>query len=362
MATKSKFWQSVEKFISNTPLGMFADGSLKEALKSAVKYYTHSGMTNDKREEMAEQDKYLDENREQDYAVEKRGFEEMYGPEAQIKSEAAGYDAVGLNRMLMAGSSPGATASTPSPSAPSASGGNGDPVAALMSVVGGFAQVRDITATADLKKSQKENQDIVNKWEEKNQEIKYKNELLKSRLAEVNIRKITADAENSEWLALYAPDLFQSQIDERNAIASKALSDIDKNVSDIAVNDARIKEIDSIISKNQKEMEQIDALTDKIRQEYWNLVAEEDLTSAQIDECKARTAKWNEEVKEIASRIGLNEADLQWYVWNHPRSSSAFGFKWNKSSFTGSKSTESIEGWSTPQLIEELKKRGALTN
>lgn len=65
--------------------------------------------------------------------------EDMYikyfSPEQQLKSTAAGYDAVGLNRMLMAGNSPGAT----SPSSGSSSSGGASPLGlmdAITSLIG----------------------------------------------------------------------------------------------------------------------------------------------------------------------------------------------------------------------------------
>lgn len=326
MATKSKFWQSIEKFISHTPLGMFADGSLKEALKSAVKYYTHSGMTNDKREEMSEQDKYLDENREQDYEITKRGYEEMYGPEAQLKSQAAGLDAVGINRMALAGNSaPGASASTPSPSAPSASGGNGDPIAAMMSLVGGFAQVRDITASAALKKSQKENQDIVNKWEEKKQKAIYEERMANIDNLKANLPILTANAQHAEILAQWAPQLFQSQVAKNNNEAVLAIDKAAEARSQVRLNDAETAELYQKIQNHKKEIELMNNEIMKIQQECITLGTQAHLNTQLVDESVARIAKYNKQIDQIGVQIGLTQKEIDWYKYNHAHENSASG-------------------------------------
>lgn len=326
MATKSKFWQSVQKFISHTPLGMFTDGSLKEALKSAVKYYTHSGMTNDKREEMAEQDKYLDENREQDYEITKRGYEEMYSPEAQLKSQAAGLDAVGINRMALAGNSaPGATASTPSPSAPSASGGNGDPIAALMSIVGGFAQVRDIAATADLKKSQKAHQDIVNKWEDKQQEAIYNERVANIENLKANLPILTANAQHAETLAQWAPALFQSQVAKNNNEAALALDKAAEARSQVKLNEAETAELYQKIRNHKKEIELMNNEIMKIQQECITLGTQAHLNTQLVDESIARVEKYDKQVELIGKQIGLTDKEITWYKYNHAHQNAASG-------------------------------------
>lgn len=318
MATKSKFWQSVQKFISHTPLGMFTDGSLKNALESAIKYYTHSGMTNDKREEMAEQDKYLDENREQDYAVEKRGFEEMYGPEAQMMSQASAYDKLGINRMAFAGTTaPGASATSPSPSAPSASGGAGDPVAALMSVVGGFAQVRDITATADLKKSQKAHQDIVNKWEDKQQEAIYNERVANTENLKANLPKLLADASHAEILAQWAPQLFQSQVAKNNNEAALAIDKAAEARSKVKLNESEEAEMYQKIQNHKKEIEQMDALIMKCHQECITLGTQAHLNTQLVDESVARVEKYNKQIQQMGVQIGLTQKEIDYYKWNH---------------------------------------------
>lgn len=65
-------------------------------------------------------------------------YNKYYSPEQQLKSQAAGFDAIGLNRMLMAGNSPGAT----SPSSGSASSGAASPLG-IMDAISSLLGVRN---------------------------------------------------------------------------------------------------------------------------------------------------------------------------------------------------------------------------
>lgn len=96
-------------------------------------------MAPSEKEQMNYQDEIEDENTTLAYKRQ-REFQEAYlTPAAQIQSLAAGYQSVGINKMMLAGSQPGATsgsvpqASAPSgTSAPSIPSGIGDMFAALM--------------------------------------------------------------------------------------------------------------------------------------------------------------------------------------------------------------------------------------
>lgn len=92
---------------------------LGNILDSVVKYYTHSGMTGETKETMDYENNIFMQN-----------WDERTGPRAQLNETALGYDDVGLNRMMMAGNQPGATASSPSPSSSSA-----DPLGTILSTL-----------------------------------------------------------------------------------------------------------------------------------------------------------------------------------------------------------------------------------
>lgn len=302
------------KFLKKMGLGT----DLASAMENVLKYYTHSGMSNDKREEMAEQDKYLDENREQDYEITKRGWEEMYSPEATLKSQAAGLDAVGINRMALAGNvTSGASASTPSPSQPSASGSSGDPISALMSIIGGAAQVKDLGASADLKRSQSRHQDIVNKWEDKQQEAIYNERVANTENLRANLPKLLADASHAQILAQWAPQLFQSQVAKNNNEAALALDKAAEARSQVKLNHAEEAEMYQKIQNHKKEIEQMDALIMKCHQECITLGTQAHLNTQLVDESVARVEKYNKQIEQMGVQIGLTQKEIDYYKWNH---------------------------------------------
>lgn len=310
------------KFLKKMGLGT----DLTSAMENVLKYYTHSGMSNDKREEMAEQDKYLDENREQDYEITKRGWEEMYSPEATLKSQAAGLDAVGINRMALAGNvTSGASASTPSPSQPSASGSSGDPISALMSIIGGAAQVKDLGASADLKRSQARHQDIVNKWEDRQQESIYNERMATIDNLKANLPKIVADTKHAEILAQYAPQLFNSQVLKNNKDAELAVAKAAEVRSQVKLNDAETAEVYQKIQNHKKEIELMNNEIMKIQQECITLGSQAYLNDQLVQESMSRIAKYEKQCELIGKQIGLTDKEITWYKYNHAHQNAASG-------------------------------------
>lgn len=108
------------------------------SVDSFVNKYTGKGLTNSDTQKALLEDEIADENSTVAYMRQKEFQEAYLTPEAQLKSQAAGYDALGINRMMLAGSQPGASAST----APASSGGtagsiagSGDLLGSLMSAI-----------------------------------------------------------------------------------------------------------------------------------------------------------------------------------------------------------------------------------
>lgn len=107
-------------------------------LSSYLAKVTGAEMTAADKQKADYEDAIADENADVAYMRQKEFQEKYLTPEAQLKSQAAGYDAIGMNRMLMAGSQPGASAS----SAPMSSGGtagssagSGDLISTLMNAL-----------------------------------------------------------------------------------------------------------------------------------------------------------------------------------------------------------------------------------
>lgn len=97
--------------------------------------YLDTGMTGRDQETLDYEDRIADENAELAYKRQREFQEDYMTPEAQIKSQYAGYKSVGINPMALAGSQPGASGSNVPESSPSGgtSGGSGDMLGALLS-------------------------------------------------------------------------------------------------------------------------------------------------------------------------------------------------------------------------------------
>lgn len=295
-------------------------------LHNWIKGVTGSGMTESQQQTIDYEDEVADKNADIAYRRQ-RELTEDFGPAWQIEQQAQGYKSVGLNLMSLAGTQPGVSASTAPVSEGGSAGSVGDladPMGALSSLIGLALQGRKLgieSKVADaeslLKKQSALGLEIDNKYKEEKNKIELENMRLNAVLTKTNIRKITADSQNAEIQALYAPDLFQSQIDVANSNVALASSNIDKNVSEISVNEARVKEINALAEKHKHEFAQIDALTAKIREEYNFLIKQEELTDVQIREGEKRIEKYDSEIRLIGKQIGLAEKDIQYYIMNH---------------------------------------------
>lgn len=109
-----------------------------KTIRNIFNRYTGNDMTDSDLRKLYEEDKIADENADLAYARHKE-FQELYlTPEAQIKSQAAGFDAIGMNRMLLAGSQPGASSSTAPQSAGGTAGSSAGSVD-ILSLLSNFA-------------------------------------------------------------------------------------------------------------------------------------------------------------------------------------------------------------------------------
>lgn len=98
-------------------------------LDSLMKSIFGNGATGRDKELMALEDEYLDDNREQDYAMRKRAWDEMDSPLAQMKSNVEAYEYAGLNKMGLAGAGAVAGASNQTSSGNVSAPGASQPMA-----------------------------------------------------------------------------------------------------------------------------------------------------------------------------------------------------------------------------------------
>lgn len=116
-------------------------------------------MAKSEKERMDYEDSINDENADEAYRKQREFQMDFLTPEAQIKSLAAGYQAVGINKMAMAGSSPGASAS----SAPQSSVSGGSPVGSMSDVLGPLVEMLKFKADYKLREKQIDAQVDYNK-------------------------------------------------------------------------------------------------------------------------------------------------------------------------------------------------------
>jgi hypothetical protein len=262
-------------------------------------------------------DDIADENARVAYERQRQMQEDYFSPEAQMRSAAAGYDAIGLNRMGMVGYHPGASASTVGQSAsPQDTSGNLNPAESLgtmLSTLLDSKRVRNETKISDAEvaytKSRTANQDIVNKWQDRMMEAEYLNTLANTKWLGENIRNIAADTAYKEILATYAPEMLRSGIGLNEAKAAEANAEA-------GLSEYKKREIMSRVQANKAQCKHIDALIAKIQEECLNLASERDVNDAVIAKSKAEIDKLQSEINKIAAEIGLTEKEIKFYAGN----------------------------------------------
>ena len=312
----------------------------------------------------AYEDKLADENADVAYMRQKE-FQDLYlSPEAQLQSTARGFDSLGLNRMLMAGNSPGASAS----SVPQSSGGSassssaiGDLIGAFTSLVGKGAEIENLQAEAGLRKETALGLSIDNRWKDRLNEADYNLKVKTAEQINSNINFIASNIQLNQIYTKYYPDLFASQAAQNNANAQQLAALAEKHASDVQLNDAQINELNKKIELHSKEMDEIDARISKIRFECATLSSQTQLNETLASESRKRIDKYEQEIREIAARADLSEKDVDWYIWNHPRSVSVAGFRFNRSSRTGTVPDSLGAGLSDRDLFHNLYLRGLIS-
>ncbi|MGI6169755.1 MAG: hypothetical protein ACOYI4_08670 [Christensenellales bacterium] len=262
-------------------------------------------------------DDIADENAKVAYERQRQMQEDYLGPEAQIKSAAAGYDAVGLNRMGMVGYHPGASASTVGQSAsPQDTSGNPNPAESLGTMLSALLDSKRVKNETDISKAEAEytrsrtaNQDILNKWQDRMLEAEYLNTLANTKWLGENVRNIAADTQYKEILATYAPEMLRSGIGLNDAKAAEANAEA-------GLSDYKKREIMSRVQANKAQCKHIDALIGKINEEILNLASDREVNDAVIAKSKAEIEKYQAEINKIAAEIGLTEKEIKFYAWN----------------------------------------------
>lgn len=211
-------------------------------------YVDRNKLAKSSKEAMSYQDALEDENAQDAYERQVEFQENYLTPAAQLKSQAAGYDAIGLNRMLLAGSQPGASAAT-SPQA-SASGQGQVPLPSME----GLASI--LGTAIDAKKAElgfklQSEQNTINRFNAETERMR----------AEADIKYRNLQSEGQDITNAWLNNIYGSQVANTNADTDLKVSQqnnlvevtkTEKFRQELAKRDIKIKDEELFIASYQK--------------------------------------------------------------------------------------------------------------
>lgn len=284
-------------------------------------------------------------------------YERYESPEARVRQ----YKTAGLNPMLLAGngasvSASGGVGSAGAASAtPSGSGGLPDVIGSILGVMRFGVERKIAQSEIAQRRASTDAQVIDNEYKRQlnELEIEQRRKNIEKTGSEISInletvKKVVSEAKFAETYALYAPQLFDSQISQNLTTSELNQARAERERVEASVSQERINEIRSITAKNWKEVAVMDATIDRINAECYEIATRADLNEQQIKESKARIDKMTEEVKLIGKQIGLADNDIKYYVWNHSKDVSnnlGAGIKIHKEAFAND---PKVAEWSNP--------------
>lgn len=307
-------------------------------------------------------DKSLDNTRilnEEEYDRKIDFFERFESPAARVRQ----YKEAGLNPMLLAGNGASVSASGgvgSAGSAPASGTGDGATPGILSSMLGflKFGLEKQQTRSEVLERETRTSaQRIENKYREQRLQLEY--EKLKADRDKVvadtanvkaNLPLILANTDYAQTMALYAPEYFDATIGRER---SEAL----RNASQVKLNEKEISNLDAVIKVHEKELHEIDAKIVLMQSEAALNFSRKNLTEQEIIESQERIKKMEKEIEEIGTKIGLNNKEIQYYIWNHPRQNSAFGLRWLNSSSDGTQRNKLSPEITDDELLMYVRER-----
>lgn len=250
-------------------------------------------MAQSEKERMALEDEYQDENALEAYQRQKQFQDDYLTPEAQIKSTLAGYTAAGINKMALAGVSPGASAS----SVPESAGPSGtSPVPQDTGALGGLMDVLNLK----LKDKQIEKQYEVDK-------INADANKLNAEAAAAYARSRTAgqDITNSWLNRIYGADVANKEQQTENL---RAVFQSEQLKQDLTMRHIQIADQDLAIKEYQAAQQK--AISDNA-DEYYAAVAKLSTANALLASGQASifSTTWKKQV--AAAKAQLNNIIIE---------------------------------------------------
>ena len=294
---------------------------LGRVIDNLQKKYTGTGLTEREKEDADLQLHNQQILNQEEYDRKVQFFRENESYQAQVNQQIA----AGLNPALMYGSGAGVSASggigTPgSAASPQMESGG---LTALMGMMSTMAQMQALKRQTDadvrLKSSQALGNELDNRWKdrlhdvqvrEREQEIELK--ISEMHLNRQTLQKLCHETEYAGIMARYAPELFQSQVDERTAAAENSRMSA-------LLSQARIQEVDSIIARNRAEVDKIDAEISQIHQNIVYLSKQGNLADERAKQIHQEIKESEERIRKMGMEIGLLDKDIEYYTWNHAK-------------------------------------------
>ena len=246
----------------------------------------------------------------------KEFYQEFQSPEAQMKSQMAGMQSLGVNPALMYGGSMPSGGGSSSPSAPSSvSPSSGESLGSLISVMLNMvklgATIKNINADTRLKEtsalrneSETTGIDIANWIKQQTAGFEVVSAELKNEETRKRMDNIVADsALKGSQLVVNGKqvDYLASQIELNGSIIEVNGSTIAKQTQEILESQARVNEIASKIRLNNANSSNIEAVTPYISEYYDSLIALQDARTEEAQEhASLLIASTSQKVLEVA--------------------------------------------------------------